>query len=396
MKRINENQKIMVMSLSAGKDEMIFETLEQYKNTSNCTYSWYDNPEAENLYMINSASDLRGFEDLISIGETTFAGQTVKLASNIDLQGVTKAGYGLTKNIWIPIGFGTCRFEGTFNGAGHTIKNIYIDEMKQEDQGFFRSLGQGAVIKNLNILNSIVHGNRCVGGLVGRVPSASSGILIRNCTFSGEVVSIGEDSSVGGIAGDGFQTTISDCTVSGQIKNMAASDSVSLTGKSGGIIGYGRGCMINNCTNKAVIISKTNNTGGITGSSLTGLITMCHNLGNISGYKFTGGIVGKNMSNAAVTKCTNKGIVISSSAYTGGIAGSTIGDAGSIDSCLNEGNIVGVNGVGGVVGYSEGASVKNSVNCGSVIGQSDVGGIAGYNEYRDEEQCWNVGEIRII
>lgn len=396
MKRMNASQEITVMSLAIEKDKMILGKPEQYRNTTNCTYEWYDNPAAENLYIINSAADLRGFEDLISIGETTFAGQTVRLTSDIDLQGVTKNGHGITQNMWNPIGFGTYQFEGTFNGAGHTIKKMYINETKQESQGFFRSLGKGAVIKNLNISDSLVYGNKCVGGFIGSVPGDSAGILIRKCSFSGKMTSNGKDSCAGGFVGDGFRMTISDCHASGQIRNMAEADDFSMSGMSGGIIGYGRGCIINNCINTAAIISKTYNTGGVAGSNLTGVVSMCMNKGNILGYKFTGGITGKNVSNGTVIKCINKGIVVNSSAYAGGIAGSSIGDAGSVDSCINEGNIIGAIGVGGVVGCSEGSVVKNSSNCGHIIGQTDVGGIIGYDKYGNEEYCWNAGEIRII
>lgn len=75
-------------------------------------YDWYDNPDKKNSYVIHNVHELRAFEDLMDIQEDNFKGAEITLASDIDLGGMTEAGYGLSGFAWTRLD----GFAGTFNG----------------------------------------------------------------------------------------------------------------------------------------------------------------------------------------------------------------------------------------------------------------------------------------
>ena len=63
-------------------------------------------------------------------------GKTVSLAEDLDLIGVNFSG--------------VASFNGTFEGNGHTIRNVKLEE-KGSDFGFFRYIGESGVVQNLHI-----------------------------------------------------------------------------------------------------------------------------------------------------------------------------------------------------------------------------------------------------
>ena len=92
---------------------------------------WYNDTDVE--FTISSADQLAGFGVLVDNGND-FAGKTVKLGADINLYGTDENGDLLSFN---PIGFKypgakddagnviARIFRGTFDGQGHTIKNLY-------------------------------------------------------------------------------------------------------------------------------------------------------------------------------------------------------------------------------------------------------------------------------
>ena len=79
--------------------------------------SWYNDADTE--FTLITAEQFAGFRDLVD-GGNTFAGKTVKLGVDIDLD----------KKLFDPIGFdyvhlGGKAFMGVFDGQGHTIYNLY-------------------------------------------------------------------------------------------------------------------------------------------------------------------------------------------------------------------------------------------------------------------------------
>lgn len=198
------------------------------------------------IYEIDSALKLKQLAESVNAG-TTYAGETVKLTADIDLQ----------NQPWTPIGLDgdaeSTKFAGTFDGAGHTIRNLFIDttaddfalyEKKYTAAGLFGatkgdiknliidgadithiSTSSGATtngiavvagslystsypgsIDNVVVKNATVKGNRLLGGISGYVYGTITNCKVYNVTLiatpdsqSGGTFDNGD--KVGGIAG---------------------------------------------------------------------------------------------------------------------------------------------------------------------------------------------------
>ena len=108
----------------------------------------------KDYYIANEAS-MRWFANAVN-GGNTFAGKTVKLTADIDLNGKE----------WAPIGNSSNIFKGTFDGQNHTIKNLVVNGKGKSDQGLFGRTEDGE-IKNLVVENAKVSGRLNVGVVVG-------------------------------------------------------------------------------------------------------------------------------------------------------------------------------------------------------------------------------------
>ena len=95
---------------------------------------------------------------------------------------------------WNPIGDNTNKFNGTFDGLGFTISNLYINRPSQDYIGLFGFESSSSFIRNLGLVNATVTGKDFVGGLVGRKYG-----LIENSYAIG---TISGNSTVGGLVGD--------------------------------------------------------------------------------------------------------------------------------------------------------------------------------------------------
>ena len=147
---------------------------------------------------ISTAEGLFYFAKKANAGNN-FAGKTVKLANDIDLN----------NEKWTPIGIfndATTQFKGTFDGQNHAVTGLKVEESRKNGVGFFGKVYTGT-IKNLTVEGSVSASNcNYVGGIVGHGYAT-----ITNCTFKGSVGSA-DTMQVGGIAGSGG-FTVTNCSV---------------------------------------------------------------------------------------------------------------------------------------------------------------------------------------
>lgn len=107
--------------------------------------------------------------------------------------------------LWTPIGTYVSRkdskpFSGTFDGNGHAITGLYINNAAQY-QGLFGNISTGGVVKNLAVAGRVIAtGQNNVGGIVARL----SGGTVQNCGFYGAVTA--GTSNAGGVVGQGSAT----------------------------------------------------------------------------------------------------------------------------------------------------------------------------------------------
>ncbi len=215
---------------------------------------WYETP-AEELktdkdgnYHISTCAELALFAKTVNEGND-FAGKTVYLDKNLDLQ-------GNENKQWTPIGIRDVKpFNGTFDGKNHYISGIYINTTEEGHYGLFEYVGSQVDnngIKNLGVKSSYIKATKgCCGGIVGYNAGT-----IQNCYNEADIIGeiaggiagfndfkilksynsgiIKGNSNIGGIAGD-QEAEINCCYNAGKIIAMGEGD-VSGIGSVGGDI----------------------------------------------------------------------------------------------------------------------------------------------------------------
>ena len=234
------------------------------------------------------------------------------LAGDIDA-GVTNTWNRTSNGIegFLPIGEDyRTQFTGRFDGAGHTLRGLYIKRPSENTQGLF-GYTVGARIENLSLVDGNVEGHDSVGGIVGYAQDT----VIRNVSYAGRV---NGNQIVGGIVG---------CAWGGSIQNAWNAGAVSGTGHSaGGIVGYAReAAKIQNVCNTGAITGNER-VGGIVGAIADSTLQNAWSTGPVTGSQQVGGIVGA-MENSTLRYVWNTGTVAGSQ-KVGGIVGEA--DGGSI------------------------------------------------------------------
>lgn len=121
-----------------------------------------------------------------------------------------------------------------------------------------------------------------------------------------------------------------------------------------------------------------NGLGGLAGYVSDAEFYYCLNEADVSGEGSLGGIVGESSFAGELQHCTNKGSIVATRTYCGGLVGYV--SATKIIDGTNTGAIKGVNYVGGIGGYFwQGSKAFNCVNYADVEASGDyLGGIGGY------------------
>lgn len=197
--------------------------------------AWYTDAIAVNEkatnFTINSAADLLGLAQLVNDGTETFSGKTIMLEDNIDLSSVCYPANenGTAEVSWTPIGDATHAFAGMFDGNGHTIEGLHINETGSWEantvlyKGLFGN--NSGTIKNIIVTGNVTITNNEKG------PSNSTALAIKG---TGGIVG----SSSGVIQSCGFAGTVK---VQGYTKKMGQKPYVNVPGAfNGGVVGNGK------------------------------------------------------------------------------------------------------------------------------------------------------------
>ena len=244
----------------------------------------------DNPYKISTAAELAWFRDYVNgtiVDEdeadgTTHPSASATLTEDIDLSEFCHAADD-TKNTeevsWIPIGNYDNQYQGTFDGNGKIIRNLYINATP-DYTGFFGEAHEGGCIKNITFDNAKVKstGNYSTGILVG---DAGSCIIeniktLANCSVEGKVF-------VGGIAGISSSDIIN-CENHAEVKG---------TRFLGGVVGrYGGSGSITSCANYGAVTGTQTYVGGMVGNFGSGTIQNSANYGDIKGTNSVGNLIG--------------------------------------------------------------------------------------------------------
>ena len=259
-----------------------------YTGTKAATFTIADFPlldpesanSAENPYLISTEEDLKALAGLVNSGKrsTGFYKQTSDIT-------MTKEHIAIGQfNI-----YGTIAFNGDYDGDNHTISNLTINKTEALEKPEWSQ------------------------GLFGRLRNASvKNVKVVNCSFN--ISDETTDSNLGGIAGYANNSSISNCTVSG---NLSAKTHV------GGIVGMVYiESSVSGCSFSGTITAD-NYAGGIAGASeLNSALSNNINYGSVTGASLIGGITGNNNTSSLVQN-VNAGQVSGATEAMGGIAGQT-------------------------------------------------------------------------
>lgn len=263
----------------------------------------------------------------------------VKLMSDIDLQGA----------LWTPIAYANTRsYSGTFEGNGHTISGLNVDNSNNyfTDSGRFGLFGRSTgTIQNFQLEGTVITRGGISAPLSGAVVAENMGKIQDVQVLA--TLSIAESSTtqtkVGGIAGSN----------TGEILNCTVLEDSSLTSFAyvGGIAATNSGT-ISGCTSYADLQLSTPYTavymGGICAYNSGGTIVNSQNMGDLSFdmgtstiSTYIGGIVGQTSGTSVLKNASNSGNISITFAYTpslriGGIAGE-LSSSSTAENCYHSG-----------------------------------------------------------
>ena len=269
-------------------------------------------------FVLKTADHLAWFRDFVNEGNMKACAKIADDVKEIDMSTVchkADAEKQVAELSWTPIGKSYNRYQGTFDGNGKTIRNIYINATS-DYTGFFGYAEKGS-IKNITFDNAKVKStvDLYTGILVGfeELCIIENIKTLANCSVEGK-------NGVGGIAG----------MASGDIGNCENHAMVNGTNFVGGIVGDYResGKSIISCANYGVVTGTGNRVGGIAGNFGSGTIQNCANYGDITGADIVGNLIGDgyicNLNNVLGT-----GNVTATSADRAGLLVGNIGNSSS-------------------------------------------------------------------
>ena len=158
-----------------GGSNKVINCAGQYHNhlgSATCPICQTVNPqepaEDNGVYQIGTPSELLWFAEHVKVNGI----QKAVLTADIDMTGVK----------WTPIGTKEKAFKGEFDGQGHVITNLNVNDTSLEYAGLFGYVTDHATIKNLGVFGEF-SGGEYVGGIAGYSENSE----ITNCFFIGTV-----------------------------------------------------------------------------------------------------------------------------------------------------------------------------------------------------------------
>lgn len=228
-------------------------------------------------FLITTPAQLDSIRDRSGEGGNNYLNYHYALVNDIDVSGYN----------WQPIGHDTNngranfqgeRFQGTFNGRGNVIRNLFIDRSNQDYVGLFGFLDSSAKVDSLGLEDVRVVGGKNAGGLVG----VNDGTIARSYV-AGTVTG---KNRVGGLAGlnrNDIEESYTSVWVTG-VDDVGGLVGENLESNDNIINSYATGAATGN-----------DRVGGMVGRN-GGMIAYSFATNEVEGNTDVGGLVGKNNS----------------------------------------------------------------------------------------------------
>lgn len=304
-------------------------------------------------YLISTVADLQQLSSLSNDSETSakLAAAHFLQTADINMDGVSG---------FVPLFQAQSdKFAGVYDGASHKILGLAVKPTAQKASGFV---------------------------------AYSNGGTIKDLAF-GDIDVDGPYVYCGAIVGHALNSTVSNCSVTGKIRQYTKS--INATGSnnegySGGLAGYVESSTFEHCTLDGSVTVYGLYGGGLFGFIKNTTVSDCHllkeNTVNIY-YHFNGGLIGRMDGDSSVVNgCSFEGNLTAVGYFQGGIVGEMRG--GRVENCVM-GSYASIGCdkycVGGIVGAAvpvDEIVIDHCAAYGTIKGQYAVGGIVGYSGYR--------------
>ncbi|OHB60780.1 MAG: hypothetical protein A2168_00075 [Planctomycetes bacterium RBG_13_50_24] len=228
--------------------------------------------EPNNPYQIATAAHLTSIGSDPDLLDKHFA-----LIDDIDLDPNLPNGQVFTQAVIAPdidtdkFSHGSPAFIGVFDGQGHFLSNLVIEDPNGEHLGLFGYVGKEGSVLNLHVENATIKGSLRVGAIVGMNEG-----LIENCHVTGVLKG---SNITGGICGEN----------TGTIRYSHADVEVNGYFRAGGLLGKNDGRIVQCYTTGQV--TGDDDVGGLLGSN-HGSVISCYSWAAVSGSDFVGGLIG--------------------------------------------------------------------------------------------------------
>ena len=413
-----DNESVQVdegTSYSFDVQDFQYDNSYDFRVVANNSYGSSDSDEIDGtqtgdvqVHDISSCADLEAIDDNPDEG-TIF--DTFDLTQDISCADVANfTPIGLDRNGW-----SEGDFSGTFDGQGHTISDLHIDDTTNQDiatqgyTGLFFQIYDGTV-KNLTLHNGSVKGSEDVGAVAGEVEQGTVLNVHSDLDVIGAYDSNQENGGqyIGGLVGEFDNYGYNPNTEQNLgIGNSSSSGNVTGTYEVGGIVGLYYSSPENDDGNPVI--------DALAGNTFTGTVSDPDNaffadegpqgydtlFGGIAGYVQSDNSAGENTSDSIyISNNTASSSDISGGYYVGGLIGmlqNNVDDSGDQAGTTVANNTIDAtvtsryDYVGGLIGYEYGESSDadqewgfdiqdNSIQGSVTGGGSLVGGLIGQSD----------------
>ncbi|HOZ01663.1 MAG TPA: FlgD immunoglobulin-like domain containing protein [Candidatus Syntrophosphaera sp.] len=208
---------------------------------------------------------------------------------------------------WIPIVSNqSAPFSGSYNGNGHAIHHLYINDPSLNNAGLFRLL-MGATLINIRLLDVDITCHSTGGALLGKCAQSE----VTSCFASGQIT--GSDQDMGGMFGHVIGSTVSQC-----VTDMVVSGGHYAAGLAGWVE---EECAFSDCGALGTVTG-LDSCGGLIGDMMGSTLSRSYARSEITGLMVIGGLVGTCQESSTITDCFAR-CQITANGFPGGISGTT-------------------------------------------------------------------------
>ena len=206
---------------------------------------------------------------------------------------------------WTPIGdhpngTGADGYTAVFEGNGHTVANLFINQPAVDRMGLFGTVGETGVLRNLAVVDADVTGKRMVGTLAGYVwgtvkLSYATGSVHAAISTAGGLVGVTKPTSLVSQSYAAVDASATLDEVKAQVQTVGT--------YVGGLVGQLQGRVeVSYATGS---VSGQQGVGGLVGWFVTGAVEASYSTGRVQGNDRQGGLVGNATTSMSAGTVTN-------------------------------------------------------------------------------------------